>query len=118
METETITFTVATEPIPLRWDVDGVVRVGRTRVTLDTLVECFVQGATAEEIAQQYPSLHLADIYSVLGYYLRQREQVDAYLARRRQQAEKTRQQNEQCFDPAGVRARLLARQAAKRAVP
>lgn len=118
METEAITFTVAAEPIPLRWDADGVVRVGRTRVTLDTLVECFVQGATAEEIAQQYPSLHLADIYSVLGYYLRQREQVDAYLARRRRQAEKIWQQNEQRFDPAGVRARLLARQAAKRAVP
>lgn len=118
METETITFTVTTEPVPLKWDVDGVVRVGGTRVTLDTLIECFVQGATAEEIAQQYPSLHLADVYLVLGYYLRQREQVDAYLARRQRRAEKIRQQNEQRFDPAGVRARLLARQAARKAVP
>ena len=48
-----MTLTIATEPIPLRMDSDGVVRVGKTRVTLDTVVAAFVEGATAEEIAQQ-----------------------------------------------------------------
>ena len=112
METDTMTFAVATEAIPLEMDTNGIVRVGKTRVTLDTIVMGFMEGATAEEIAQQYPSVHLADIYYVLGYYLRRRPEVEAYLDRRRQQAGQVRQQNEERFDPHGVRDRLLARRA------
>jgi uncharacterized protein (DUF433 family) len=59
-------------PVPLKTDVDGVVRVGNTRVTLDTVVDAFREGATAEEIVSRYPSLLLADVYAVIGYYLQQ----------------------------------------------
>ncbi len=62
--------TLAAEAIPLHADAEGVIRVGNTRVTLDTIVAAFSQGATAEEIAQRHPSLELADVYQVLGYYL------------------------------------------------
>jgi uncharacterized protein (DUF433 family) len=105
-----MTLVIETQPIPLDVDADGVVRVGETRVTLDTVIETFLEGATAEEIAQQYPSLTLPDIYSVIGYYLDQREQVNHYLQRRRKEAQKTRQENEIRFDPEGIRDRLLAR--------
>ncbi len=98
------------EPLPLTTDADGVVRVSGTRVTLDTIVAAFHDGATPEEIAQQYSSLHLADIYTVIAYYLRQRATVDAYLRRRQQQATEMRRQNEARCDPQGVRERLLAR--------
>ena len=71
---------IAAEPIPLEADVDGVVRVGGTRVTLDTVVIAFMEGATAEEILYQYPSLNLADVYAVIAYYLQRRSEVEAYL--------------------------------------
>src|ERR671924_1726864 len=100
----------ATEVMPLEVDPDGVVRVGKTRVTLDTVIAAFAEGATPEEIVQQYPSLQLADVYHVIGYYLRRPSDVEAYLQRRRVQAEAIRQQNEARFDPHGVRDRLLAR--------
>lgn len=100
------------EILPLETDVDGAVRVGNTRVTLDTIVMAFAQGATAEEIAQQYSSLQLADIYAVIAYYLRHRSAVEAYLGHRAQQAELVRSDNETRFDPSGVRDRLLARRA------
>jgi len=64
------------QPVPLATDADGVVRVAGTRVTLDTIVNAFQDGATAEEIAQQYSTLALGDIYSVLGYYLRHKDDV------------------------------------------
>jgi len=99
-----------TEVIPLTVDAQGVLRVGHTRVTLDTVLAAFADGATAEEIVQQYPSLHLADVYSVIGYYLRHAPDIDAYLQQRREQREAIRQQNETRFDPHGVRERLLAR--------
>ena len=99
-----------TEVIPLTVDAHGVLRVGNTRVTLETVLAAFADGATAEEIVQQYPSLHLADVYSVIGYYLRHTSEIDAYLQQRREQREVIRRQNETRFDPHGVRERLLAR--------
>ena len=99
-----------TEHVPIRTDSDGVVRVGDTRVTLDSLVAAFDAGATAEEIVQQYPSVALADVYSVIAYYLRHPAPVRAYLVERERQAAQVRGENERRFDPSGVRDRLLAR--------
>ena len=104
----------ATEVIPLAADADGVVRVGKTRVTLDTVVTAFTDGATAEEIVQQYPSLNLADVYQVISYYLRRPSEVEAYLQQRKAQAGTVRRQNETRFDPQGVRDRLLVRRTSK----
>ncbi len=101
---------VPPEPIPIHTDADGVIRVGGTRVTLDTVVAAFDAGATAEEIVQQYPSVTLADVYSVIGYYLRHQPEVRAYLTEREKEAAQVREENERRFDPAGVRDRLLAR--------
>lgn len=109
-----MTLSIAAEPVPLETDADGVVRVGKTRVTLDTVIAAFEDGATAEEITHQYPSLHLADVYAVIAYYLRRRSDVEAYLKQRRQHAEKIQRQNEARFDPDGVRDRLLARRAGR----
>jgi uncharacterized protein (DUF433 family) len=102
----------AADIVPLEADADGVLRVGNTRVTLDTVIASFVDGATAEEIAQQYPPVPLADVYSVVGYYLRHTAEINAYLQQRQAQREAVRQQNETRFDPQGVRDRLLARRA------
>jgi uncharacterized protein (DUF433 family) len=98
------------EPIPLYTDADGVVRVGNTRVTLDTIVATFSEGATAEEIVQKYPTVKLADVYVVIGYYLNHRAEVEAYLHHRQQQARAVRQLNEARTDMTDLRDRLLAR--------
>jgi uncharacterized protein (DUF433 family) len=105
-----MSLAIATEPVPLRTDADGVVRVGGTRVTLDTVVHAFLEGASAEGIVERYPSLQLADVYSALGYYLRRPTEVEAYLERRRQEAAQIRHENERRFPPPGIRARLLTR--------
>lgn len=100
----------ATETIPLEADANGVIRVGKTRVTLDTVIAAFSDGASAEEIVQRYPSLALADVYHVIGYYLRRPSEVEAYLQQRKAQSHAARKQNEARFDPQGVRDRLMAR--------
>lgn len=100
---------VPVQTVPLA-EVDGVLRVGGTRVTLDTIVSAFEDGATPEEIAQQYPSLNLADVYAVIGYYLQNQSVIQKYLSERQQQADAVRRQNEARFNPQGVRERLLAR--------
>jgi uncharacterized protein (DUF433 family) len=112
MAVNDVGLVIAAEPIPLEADANGVVRVGGTRVTLDTVVTAFQEGATAEEIVFQYPSLDLADVYAVIAFYLQRRAQVEAYLRRRQTQADEVREQNEARFDPQGIRGRLLARRA------
>ncbi len=98
------------DPIPLMTDANGVVRIQGTRVTLDTVVTAFLEGATAEEILAQYPSLQLSDIYTVIGYYLGHKTEVDAYLLERQRRASEVRQEAEKRFNPVGIRDRLLAR--------
>lgn len=98
------------QPVPLVEDADGVVHVAGTRVTLDTVVYAFERGATAEEIVQQYPALPLADVYSVLGYLLRHRQAVAAYLAQRAKRRQTVQAENERQLDPTGIRHRLVVR--------
>ena len=105
--TETVTLTV-----PLRRDAGGAWRVAATRVPLDTVVAALDAGATPEEICQRYPTLDLADVYAVLGYYLRHRPEVEAYLRQREQEAAEVRREVEARHDPHGLRDRLLARRA------
>ena len=115
IEYQPIGFTIADYPSPLRIDGDGVVRVGPTRVTLDTVISAFQGGATAEQIADDYDSLGLADVYATIDYYVRHREDVDRYLALRAQQADRIRQELQKRQSQDGLKERLLARRAATR---
>lgn len=79
------------EPVPLSREDNGDIRVGDSRVLLDLVVHAFDEGATPETIVQMYPTLQLPDVYAVITYYLRHRDEVKAYLDRREQRAETTR---------------------------
>lgn len=98
------------EPIPLELRADGVIRVSGTRVTLDTIWAAFTDGATAEEIVQQYPALSLADVYQSIGYCLRHPSVVEEYLAKRGADAAAMRESNESRWRPEGIRDRLMER--------
>jgi uncharacterized protein (DUF433 family) len=101
-----------TEAPPLHQDISDAFRIGNSRVLLDLMIRAFQDGATPEAIAQRYPAATLADIYSVIAYYLRHREEIEVYLEDREQQAEKVRKRIEsQQNDLVDLRNRLLARQ-------
>ena len=86
------------EPIPLRNDADGVLRVGNTRVTLDTVAAAFQDGMTPEGIVEQYPTLSLVVHYSVIGYMLNHAAELEAYLKIRLEKSEAVRRENESRF--------------------
>src|SRR5437016_502076 len=106
-------LTLHTDPLPLRIDEYGVIRVGDSQVLLDVVIREFHNGAETEAIAHGYPTLNLADVYGVIAYYLRHRKEIDDYLQTRRQEAGKLRQEIE-ARQPsrAELRAKLLARKA------
>lgn len=99
-----------TERVPLTRAARGVVLIEGTRLPLDSVVEAFSEGKSAEEIVLSYPTLDLAAVYAVLAYYLRHREDVDRYIAQRRQEAGELRARIESQGDIRQIRERLLAR--------
>ena len=89
---------------------DGLIRVSGTRVTLDSILLAFSDGATPEEIAQQYPTVPLADIYPLIGYCLRHAAEMEEYLCKRQRESHEVQRQNEARWKPDGIRQRLLSR--------
>jgi uncharacterized protein (DUF433 family) len=105
-----MSIAIQTDPIPLKMDDDGAIRVGGTRVTLDILTAEHQLGSTPEQIATAYDTVPVADVYAAIGYYLRHTAEIEAYLAQRRQAAEELRKTVEAGKDRRGLRERLLAR--------
>jgi uncharacterized protein (DUF433 family) len=95
---------------PLRLDQHGIIRVGNTRVTLDTVVASFEHGDTPEEIARNYDALWLGEVYQVIGYYLTHHEEIEKYIGRRLKERASIRKHLERRHNPIGIRQRLLAR--------
>jgi uncharacterized protein (DUF433 family) len=106
----TLVDTLTALPLPLRMDLHGTIRVGGTRVTLDTVVHAFDNGATPEQIVIDFDCLSLADVYAVVSYYLQHREQVREYLAAQEAAGEASHREYEARYPTAEVRERILAR--------
>ena len=66
---------------------EGSIRIAGTRITIDSIVQGFLDGATPEEICQDFPSLALPQVYDVLAFYLTHQREVETYL---REQAQVT----------------------------
>jgi hypothetical protein len=57
-----------------------VLYIGEAPVTFQSIVAALREGATAEEIVARWPELSLADVYSVIGFYLRHQDELGDYL--------------------------------------
>lgn len=87
--------------LPLKLDDHGTIRVSDSRVTLDVLIARHRAGDSPEAIHAQFDSVPLNDVYAVIGYYLANRAELDAYLQEREQDARRIRQQWEAEYTPA-----------------
>lgn len=88
-------------------DEQGLFRVGRLGVSLDSVVIAFQQGHSAESIQQQYSALTLEEVYGAIAFYLANRKDVYEHLARQDQCWEEVRQRSAQ--NPSPVVERLRA---------
>ncbi len=104
-----MTFAITAEIPPLSVDDSGTVRIGGTRIPIDTVIALHVQGETPERIVEQFDVLKLGDVYATIAYYLQHRTEVDVYLRDRQTLGEQIRRQNEARFKTAEVHARLLS---------
>jgi uncharacterized protein (DUF433 family) len=112
-------ITIHSDPVPLRVDDTGTIRVANTRITLDVLLGFLLAGVTPEQMvsADYYPAMALADVHAILAYYYRHKAEIDEYLQRRREEADRLQaeiQATQPCFEE--VKARLLAKRKAAHA--
>jgi uncharacterized protein (DUF433 family) len=89
-------------------DAYGVLRVGQTRVSLDSVVYAFRQGHAPETIRQQYSALSLEEVYGAIAFYLANKEEVDQYLRQQEQRWDELCRKAEQKPSPVVERLRAL----------
>ncbi len=88
----------------------GTLVVAGSRITLGSIVKCFVEGESPEAIRDAYPSLSLESIYGAITHYLGNREAIDAELAEQDRATSNLR--GEALQRNSDLRSRLLAAKA------
>jgi len=61
---------------------NGGYYVAGTRVSLDSIVQAFQEGMSAETIQGEFDTLTLAQIYGAIAYYLENQDFIDDYRER------------------------------------
>jgi uncharacterized protein (DUF433 family) len=69
---------------------NGGLYVGGTRVSLDSVVIRFQEGASPDRIIQSFPTLKLSQIYGAIAYYLENQQTIDEYIAEGQRELERT----------------------------
>ncbi len=72
-------------------DEFGHVRCAEHRIGLEDIVYYFNEGYSPEMIVGVFPTLPLSLVYKVIGFYLENRAEVDAYAENEREHVEQHR---------------------------
>lgn len=91
------------------------IRIKGHRIGLDDVLELYLDGYAAEEIAAHFPTLRLVEIYAALTYYHQHRAEMDAYLARL-EEWRTQREREEEAKEVPAVVQRLRALKVQRRA--
>ena len=95
-----------TIPKAVRRVEGGTLRVGNSRVSLDSVVYAFNRGEDARQIQQSFDTLSLAEIHAAIAYYLHHKSDVDEYLERREDESDRLKAK----YSTPGLREQLQAR--------
>jgi uncharacterized protein (DUF433 family) len=68
----------------------GGLYVAGTRVSLDSVVICFQEGASPERIVQSFPTLKLSQVYGAIAYYLENEKTINEYIAEGQRELERS----------------------------
>lgn len=82
-----------TLPDFLTQDEFGSIRLSGHRIDLAHLLHYYNEGYSPEMLWSEYPALPLALIHKIIGFYLENQPEADAYLAQHRQEMDRYRAQ-------------------------
>lgn len=95
------------EGIPLVQWQDGTIRVIGSRVTLDTIIGRMQVGDRPEEIHEGFPTVTLAQINTIIDWYLNNQVEANEYLQEQEAEGERIRKEIESRPDYAAFREKL-----------
>jgi uncharacterized protein (DUF433 family) len=99
------------DPLPLKIEPSGVMRIGATRVSLESAIHAYRRGLSPEQIVEQYDTLDLGDVYAIISYYLHHRQQIDEYVASRSEELDRFESESiASGGTPTGLRERFRSR--------
>jgi uncharacterized protein (DUF433 family) len=76
-----------------------------SRVSLESVVYPFLDGASPETIVDEFPTLSLEQVYGAITFYVANRAEIDAYLTETERSWEEARKK--QSTIPPALRERL-----------
>lgn len=83
------------------------IRISGTRIGIESILyEYIYQGKTPEEIAEQFHTVTLEQVYATILYYLHNKEQVSAYIADWLEFSRQQRKHQQQNPSPARLKLR------------
>ena len=68
--------------------------IANSRVSLDTIVYAFLDGQSAESIAQSLPVLTLEQVYGAIAFYLAHQPKLETYLEKAKADFETKRKES------------------------
>jgi uncharacterized protein (DUF433 family) len=93
-------------------DADGFIRLREHRIGVHHVVGPYNEGYSPEMLVEQFPTLSLALIHKTIAFYLENEAEVDAYIARSREETERHASAVPGGPGLAELRRRLAARRA------
>lgn len=84
---------------------DGGYYLVGSRVSLESVIFEFLDGASPETIVDNYPTLSLEQVYGAITFYLANRSELNGYLAETEKMWEEARKNQPPL--PSGLRDRL-----------
>jgi uncharacterized protein (DUF433 family) len=99
-------------PDCLHWHPDGEIRVVGHRIGLYSVIDRHQSGRSIEEIVEEFPTLSLDQIRSIIAFYHANQQNVGAYVEEYR--AELRRQEAAYVPSPAVLRIRRLMEEKAR----
>ena len=106
-----------TQRVPIAVDEKGFWRVEGTRVGVDVILQQYLDGASADQIAEDFPSVIPCQIYGIIAYYLQHRDEVNAYLKEAENKASVLRDRIDSESGNRELRELLQTRRVAREAV-
>lgn len=89
---------------------EGGWRIVDSRVSLDSVVRAYWEGKSPEAIVEEFPTLAAELVYGAIAYYLRNRDEIDKYLAQQDAKWNQTQQASEAANGPLLNRLRAIRR--------
>ena len=74
---------------------EGGYYLSGTRVSLDSIIQCFREGLSPEGILEEFETLTLGQIYGAIAFYLDNQPAMDAYMVRQKTRFEAARRSAE-----------------------